>query len=78
MDHFTIAAPDPRAVPFVRELLLSLPQVQLVEEPALSPEEEAREAAAAQAAYDRAKAEPNPVFYPLEEAFRMIDEGRVP
>ena len=67
-----------RAVPFVRELLLSLPQVQLVEEPELSPEKEAREDAAAQAAYDRAKAEPDPVFYPLEEVIRMIDESRIP
>ncbi len=73
MEHFTIAVSDPRAVPFVRELLLSLPQVQLVEEPELSPEEEAREDAAAQAAYDRAKADPDQHSRPLVEVLRELD-----
>ena len=73
MDHFTIAVADPSAVPFIRHLLLSLPQVQVLEEPALSPEEEAREDAAAQAAYERAKAEPNQASRPLADILRELD-----
>lgn len=77
MNHFTIAVADPSAVPFIRQLLLSLPQVQVLEEPALSAEEEAREAAAAQAAYERAKAEPDKlVFPPWEEVQQVLREGR--
>ncbi len=78
MNRFVIDVPDSRDVPFVRALLLGLRQVSLVEEPELSEAEEAREQADAQAAYDRYQADPDKRFYPLEEAFRMIDEGRVP
>lgn len=78
MNQFIIDVPDPRDVPFVRALLLGLRQVSLLDEPALSAAEEAREQTDAQAAYDRYKANPDQHFYPLKEAFRMIDEGRVP
>ena len=77
MNQFIIDVPDSRDVPFVRALLLGLRQVSLVEEPELSEEEEAREQADAQAAYDRYKADPAPPeFVPWEEVKAAMRDGR--